>query len=169
MKIGSIAIALSAEYGEFCPSAISLTGSSCTKSSPAAVSQRREARQIGDLADPPALARRNREERHEAPAWRPGGEALDVSHRARSMHPAARPSRNVEGSGSRLTTRNASWGKSKKNPGWTTTPSRSSSVEDERLLRSRVAGTRTTADHPPSAGSTSTAGCGAARRSGSVS
>ena len=36
MKIGSIAIALSAEYGEFCPSAISFSGRSWTKSNPAA-------------------------------------------------------------------------------------------------------------------------------------
>src|SRR5262245_11225051 len=35
MKIGSIAIALSAEYGEFCPPAISLSGSSCTNANPA--------------------------------------------------------------------------------------------------------------------------------------
>jgi hypothetical protein len=35
MKIGSIAIALSAEYGELWPPAISLSGSSCTKANPA--------------------------------------------------------------------------------------------------------------------------------------
>ena len=35
MNTGSMAIALSAEYGEFCPSAISLTGSSWTMSMPA--------------------------------------------------------------------------------------------------------------------------------------
>jgi hypothetical protein len=35
MKIGSIAIALSAEYGEFCPPAISFSGSSCTNEKPA--------------------------------------------------------------------------------------------------------------------------------------
>ena len=40
MKTGSMAIALRAEYGEFCPSSISLTGSNWTRSSPAADSQR---------------------------------------------------------------------------------------------------------------------------------
>jgi hypothetical protein len=40
MKIGSIAIALRAEYGELWPSCISLIGRSCTKSSPTLSSQR---------------------------------------------------------------------------------------------------------------------------------
>src|SRR2546421_358500 len=35
MNSGSTAIALSAEYGEYCPSAISFSGSSCTKLKPA--------------------------------------------------------------------------------------------------------------------------------------
>ena len=56
------------------------------------------------------------------------GATEDAAHRLR---------RNSAGSGSRLTTRKASCGKSKKNPGWTSTPSRSSSSSDELLFGAR--------------------------------
>ena len=56
MKIGSIAIALIAEYGEFWPSAISLTGSNCTMSSDAASSQRANRGRSG-ISPMPQLAR----------------------------------------------------------------------------------------------------------------
>ena len=146
MKIGSIAIALIAEYGEFCPSAISLIGSSCTNEKPGAGHPGAEPRQIADLADAPALARRQREQRHE----QPGVAAVkEITRHRDDPAPARTPRANDAGSGSRLTTRNASCGKSKKYPGCTTTASRSSSSMTSASSE-RVDGTRSTADHPPS-------------------
>ena len=71
MKTGSIAIALSAEYGEFCPSSISFTGSSCTKSRPACSSHRANRGRSG-ISPTPQLARDGIENNGTStPAWRP--------------------------------------------------------------------------------------------------
>jgi hypothetical protein len=88
------------------------------------------------------------------PACRPRVEARHCTSSAPGEHRST-PSRNTAGGGRRLTTRYASCGKSKKKPGCTTTSRRSSR---SRTMSSslRVAGTRRTADQPPSAGSAST-------------
>ena len=84
-------------------------------------------------------------------------EVAPVSH----PHAPARARRRrgtSRGSGSRLTIRNASRGKSKKKPGCTTMPSRSRRSSDELLPRRAWPESRRTADQPPSACRTSTAG-----------
>src|SRR5262245_45588536 len=52
MNTGSIAIALNAEYGELCPSCISLSGRNCTKSKPADSSQRANGTRSGSSPMP---------------------------------------------------------------------------------------------------------------------
>ena len=146
MKIGSIAIALSAEYGELWPSAISLTGSSCSD------------RQAGARAATPAKTGRSaispipqlREEGIEnsgtsAPARRPASErsATHVLH-AR----AATPSRKTAGSGSRLRTRKASCAKVEEETRDARACRARSSSATPGPPRSSCDGTRSTADHP---------------------
>ena len=71
MNTGSMAIALRAEYGEFCPSSISLTGSSWTRSSPAADSQRANSGRSA-ISPTPQLARDGMEKSGTStPACRP--------------------------------------------------------------------------------------------------
>ena len=71
MKIGSIAIALIAEYGEFCPSAISLIGSSCTNEKPASAIQA-PSRGRSPISPMPQLSRDGSEKSGTSrPAWRP--------------------------------------------------------------------------------------------------
>ncbi len=71
MKIGSIAIALIAEYGEFCPSAISLMGSNCRKEKPARVIQPPN-RGRSPISPIPQLSRDgSAKSGTSSPAWRP--------------------------------------------------------------------------------------------------
>src|SRR3954468_11591614 len=86
--MGSIAIALRAEYGEFWPSAISLTGRSWTKRSPAADSQG-ASRGRSEISPIPQLRRDGIENSGtSAPAWRPLSNARsDI----RPLHHAPHP------------------------------------------------------------------------------
>src|SRR5438874_8220313 len=71
MNSGSIAIALSAEYGEFCPSAISFNGSSCRKLNPASRIQH-PMRMMSGISPMPQLAREGMEKSGTSrPACRP--------------------------------------------------------------------------------------------------
>src|SRR3954447_6580600 len=71
MNNGSIAIALSAEYGEFCPSAISFNGSSCRKLNPASRIQQ-PIRMTSGISPTPQLSRDGIENSGTSrPAWRP--------------------------------------------------------------------------------------------------
>src|SRR5829696_733348 len=77
--MGSMAIALSAEYGELCPSAISFAGSSCTNPRPAAESQRASRGRSG-ISPMPQLAREGIENSGtRMPACRPvSNRSLDI-------------------------------------------------------------------------------------------
>ena len=57
MNCGSIAIALSAEYGDVSPGGISLIGSSCSTRCPARAQPRGDRLEVADLADAPAARR----------------------------------------------------------------------------------------------------------------
>src|SRR4029078_8442072 len=107
---------------------------------------------VADVADAPALGRRARKQRDE--------ESRAPSRRGRRAHPrpvvqskypstGPMPSANTSFGGRRLTTRNDSRGKSKKNPGCSSTPSCVSNRTTRSSSGSRE-GTCSTAYHPPS-------------------
>ena len=149
MKIGSIAIALIAEYGDCWPGAISLSGSSCRTRRPAPASQAVSGAR-SPMSPMPQLARRRTREQRDEQA-RAAAAGRRVAHDRvrpcnRSAAACARCRRRTRlAGGSRLTTRNDSRGKSKKYPGCVSTPScvsrrttRSSSGFERRHLQHRV-------------------------------
>ena len=152
MKIGSIAIALIAEYGDCWPGAISLSGSSCRTAQPRGRQPALDDGNVADVADAPASRRGAREQRHEQTRLRRRAVSrCSVMLRAsRCNQSAARVGRRQRskssGGSSRLTTRNDSRGKSKKNPGMRRArrrpragaSTRSSSGCDRRHLQHRV-------------------------------
>src|SRR6185437_1719145 len=71
MKIGSIAIALSAEYGEFWPSAISLSGSSWTNEHPASAIHAPSLGRSGSSPMPQLSFDGTENSGTSSPAWRP--------------------------------------------------------------------------------------------------
>ena len=96
-----------AEYGDVCPGAISLVGSSCSTPTPASRSHGAIGDEIADLADAPAPRRRHREQRQQDSGSSVG--VYGASHQsigpsiARNMREA--PARNSPGLAIRLTTK----------------------------------------------------------------
>src|SRR5687768_3152737 len=87
MKMGSIAIAVIAEYGEFWPSAISLIGSSCTNENPASAIHRPSSGR-SPISPIPQLSRDGIENSGTSrPAWRPWKKSRAIEsllHQARA-------------------------------------------------------------------------------------
>src|SRR5262249_6176514 len=116
-----------------------------------ALQPRRRRGHVADVADSPARRRRAGEQRDQetrAPASGRRAHARPTRQsKCRSMR--ATPSANTSRGGSSETTRKASRGKSKKNPGCTSTPS-SVNNRTTRSSSGSIDGTWSTPYHPPS-------------------
>ena len=157
MKIGSMAIALVAEYGDVPPRAISLSGRSCSTRRPAPASHAVIAATSPISPMPQLAGRRTREQRDEDAGTAAGRSAhawLAARLEGRNMRET--PSRKRVSEPIRLTTRCDSSARSRRSSGCQHVASArrlstSSSSEQSE-------GTRTMAYHPPSASRTSQVG-----------
>ncbi len=152
MKIGSIAIALIAEYGDCCPGAISLSGSSCRMRCPAPASHRVTG-SMSPMSPMPQLAVDGQENNGMSRPARRRPTAASVMNRPAKRPSKCRssretPSENATSDTRRLTIRNDSREKSKKYPGCASTPS-SVSRSTTRSSSDSSEGTCSTAYQPP--------------------
>src|SRR5581483_1714092 len=113
---------------------------------------RRDRLDVADIADAPARRRGNRKQGDEKARPAPAGHDVPTLQ-AKCRRILLMPSANESAGGNSEMTRNASCGKSKKYPGCVSTPSTVRRLTT-RSSSCSTAGTRTTADHPPSLRST---------------